>query len=79
MTTLFQNIQTEIKKLEADAGADLSALEAKIKALFETHAVSALETKTAATPTPEAAVAVAQVLSTAPAAPTTAEPPKSAA
>ena len=69
MTTLFQNIQAEIKKFEADAGADFSALEAKIKALFEHHAVSALETKTSATPTPDAAVAVAQALSTAPVAP----------
>jgi len=71
MTTLFQNIQAEIKKFEADAGADFSALEAKIKSLFESHATVAVPVAPTAAP----AVVVATVLDTTPAAPP-AEPPK---
>jgi len=70
MTTLFQNIQAEIKKFEADAGADFSALEAKIKALFESHATAPVPVVASAPP----AVAVAAVLDTTPAAPATAPP-----
>ena len=60
--TLFQKIQAEIKKFEEEAGADLSAIEAKFKSIFESHAA-----------TPEVAAAppaVAAVLDTTPAAPT---------
>lgn len=67
--TLFQRIQAEIKNLEAEASADFTAFEAKVKALFEKQVEIAAtpDSPVAAAPTP--AVAVATVLDTTPAAP----------
>lgn len=62
--TLWQKIQAEIKSLEAEAGIQLSAFEAKLKAHFETHAAAAVpDTVSGTTQT------VAAVLDTTPAAP----------
>ena len=58
--TLFEKIQNEIALIEARAGADLSGLEAKIKALFQQHAVATPPVPDNAPP----AVAVAAVLAT---------------
>lgn len=75
--TLFTKIEDEFKAAEAKLGTDLSELLASIKAHFEAHAAGPAP-GTASPSNPQEAVA--QVLSTAPAAPTTvtAEPPKAA-
>ena len=63
--TLFQKLQAEIKSLEAEAGIELSAFEAKVKAMFEHHATAPVAVVDSAPP----AVAVAAVLDTTPAPP----------